>query len=458
VVESEDIPNSREDSFVRNMRHGFRDRAVVTDAPPRTIPDLALVLVFDEILQQACSMGTPVSAAVVRIQDGIPISRRASDALSSDASAYLTQRSASSWKAGQPQLCQDVENDSRFDRGAFRRLRVRSFMVMPVRNKAKAVIAILEAFSSLPQAFRHGDLLLLKRLAGRIAKHIAVAEQTLAAQTAASRPNEPAIPPQKIMDSGRSRFGVRKRPLPGEVWNLLLGGLTIFVAVLLGWALGRTERHNIRQNPSFHPAAVAPPTEAVSESYPPSSAPDADHLVTSVPLTNSSELNPENEKHQGNGAIPKTHSTSSTSGSKHSEASVDDLVVFENGKQIFPRDSRQSETSGGDPSDSKKGSPKPTNGEPVVRVAEQVAEEHLLNRIEPEYPESARDERLQGAVILDVLVDKQGSVSSLSRVSGDTQLTLLAAKAVRQWKFAPLVRDGVPVSFESQITLDFALP
>ena len=460
VVAGEDITATREVSLVAKMPCDLRDEtdALVTDALPRTMPELALVLVFDEIVHQACSISTPLSAAVVRIQDGIPISRTAVDALSSDVSAYLTQRSASSWKAGRPQLCQDVEIDSRFDKGAFRRLRVRSFMIMPVRNEDKVVIAIVEAFSSLPQAFRHGDLLVLKKLAGRIAKHVAVAEQSLASQTVTSKPNEIALPPQKIMDSRRSGFGGRKKRLPGELWNLLLGGLTIFVAVLLGWALGRTERQNVRQNLPLHSAAAVQQARAVSVSYAPSPDPNANHVVKSVPLTNSPELSPENEKQQVSGAIHKAHSASSTSGSKHAEASSDDLVIFQNGKQIFPRESRQSETSGSDASDSEKTSPEPTHSEPAVRVAEQVAEEHLLNRIEPEYPERAREQRLQGTVILNVLVDKQGSVSSLSRVSGDTQLALLAAKAVRQWKFAPLVRDGAPVSFESRITLDFALP
>ena len=93
-----------------------------------------------------------------------------------------------------------------------------------------------------------------------------------------------------------------------------------------------------------------------------------------------------------------------------------------------------------------------------MSVGEDVAEGRLLNRIEPDYPESAREQHLQGTVVLNINVGKDGTVHSLSRVAGDSQLALLAAKAVRQWKFAPLVRDGAPVSFESQVTLSFALP
>lgn len=459
VVEGEESTHIGEVSLSAKIHNVFsrENSTPVTDALPETIPDLALLLVFDEIVHQACSISAAISAAVVRVQEGIPISRAVCDQSLSVVSAYLTQCSATSWKAGLPQLCQDVEVDSRFDRGAFRRLGVRSFVVMPVRNENKVVIGIMEAFSCRPQAFCHGDLLVLKGLARRVEKHIAVAQQTLASQTVAFRPKEPAIPPQRIINSRGSRFSSRKKRLPGDVWNLLLAGLTIGVAILLGWVLGRTEQQTTRQTLPIQSVAAVQEAEGVSESHTSLPDPLANQLVTSAPLTNASGPNPEHERSEANSAIQKTHVTSSTAKSKRSEASVDDVVIFENGKQIFPKESAEAETSSDQP-ESKKRSPESTDSEPAVRLPEQVAEERLVSRIEPDYSEHAREQRLQGTVILNVLVDKQGSVSSLSRVSGDTQLTLLAAKAVRQWKFAPLVRDGAPVSFESRITLDFALP
>jgi TonB family protein len=458
-IEGAKVTHISEVPSAAKIHNGFSQETttLVTDPLPKTIPDLALLLVFDEIVHQACSINAAMSAAVVRIQEGIPISRTVCDQSFSVVSAYLTQCSATSWKAGRPQLCQDVEIDSRFERGTFRRLGIRSFVVMPVRNEDKAVIAIMEAFSRRPQAFCHGDLLALKSLAKRIAKQIGVAEQTLTLQTVAFRPKESAVRPQRITNSRSSRFGTRKMQLPGDVWNLVLAGLTIAVAVLLGWVLGRTKQQTAAQTLPIHSVAAVQQTEAVSESHTSGSDPLANHLMTSVPLTNASEVDLEHERSQANSAIHKTPLTSSTRKSKRSDASVEDVVIFENGKQIFPRESTTSEAASNQP-DSQKGSPGSTNSEPEVRLPEPLAEERLVSRIEPDYSEHAREQRLQGTVILNVQVDKRGSVSSLSRVSGDTQLTLLAAKAVRQWKFAPLVREGVPVNFESRITLDFALP
>ena len=94
---------------------------------------------------------------------------------------------------------------------------------------------------------------------------------------------------------------------------------------------------------------------------------------------------------------------------------------------------------------------------PVV-IAEDVATASLLQRVEPEYPRAAREKRVQGSVVLNVIVSKDGSVEQLVPVTGDSELAPAAAAAVRQWRFKPLVRDGKPIEFESPITLNFALP
>jgi len=59
---------------------------------------------------------------------------------------------------------------------------------------------------------------------------------------------------------------------------------------------------------------------------------------------------------------------------------------------------------------------------------------------------------------VDVVVGSNGQVEVVRPVSGDPRLLLSAAKAVRNWRFAPLVRNGQSVSFESHITFHFAVP
>jgi TonB family protein len=135
-------------------------------------------------------------------------------------------------------------------------------------------------------------------------------------------------------------------------------------------------------------------------------------------------------------------------------------VIFESGNQVFPTKCLGSHHASDSSSNEETKSTQIKSSDPgtPVTVSEDIAEQQLLRRVEPDYPESAREQRLQGKVILNVRVGKDGNVRSLSRVAGDPQLVLLAAKAVQQWKFAPLVREDKPVSFESQVTLSFELP
>lgn len=91
-------------------------------------------------------------------------------------------------------------------------------------------------------------------------------------------------------------------------------------------------------------------------------------------------------------------------------------------------------------------------------LREQAALDRLVNRVEPEYPDEAKARHVQGQVVLDVLVGRDGRVERLSLVQGDPGLRTAASDAVRQWRFKPLVHNGRASSFETHVTLTFALP
>ncbi len=82
----------------------------------------------------------------------------------------------------------------------------------------------------------------------------------------------------------------------------------------------------------------------------------------------------------------------------------------------------------------------------------------LVKKVLPVYPEAAKKERVQAAVVLEVRTDEQGKVRDL-RVTSDTPqiLNQAAMDAVRQWEYEPFVKDGkaVPVAFT--VTVTFAL-
>jgi TonB family protein len=92
-----------------------------------------------------------------------------------------------------------------------------------------------------------------------------------------------------------------------------------------------------------------------------------------------------------------------------------------------------------------------------VRVSSGVAQELLVSKVAPDYPPLAQQARIQGTVILRVIITKSGDVESVELVSGHPLLAPAAMEAVKQWKYQPCVLNGTPVEVETQVIVDFSL-
>ena len=84
--------------------------------------------------------------------------------------------------------------------------------------------------------------------------------------------------------------------------------------------------------------------------------------------------------------------------------------------------------------------------------------EALLRRVEPEYPEEARQQRIQGAVVLEVRIGRDGAIQQVKLVSGQPLLANAAIAAVKQWRFKPRTLKGQPVEMQTRVTLNFRMP
>ena len=78
-----------------------------------------------------------------------------------------------------------------------------------------------------------------------------------------------------------------------------------------------------------------------------------------------------------------------------------------------------------------------------------------VKREEPEWPESARAEGIQGMVQVLITVDPQGSVANAEALTGPAVLRLSAVNAVKRWKFRPVIRNGRAVFAYTQSTVNF---
>ncbi len=92
-----------------------------------------------------------------------------------------------------------------------------------------------------------------------------------------------------------------------------------------------------------------------------------------------------------------------------------------------------------------------------VRVSQGVTEGMVLRRVQPNYPPLARQARIQGDVILQAEISKEGAIENLRVISGHPMLAPAAIDAVKQWRYKPYFLNGEPVAVETQITVKFSL-
>lgn len=92
-----------------------------------------------------------------------------------------------------------------------------------------------------------------------------------------------------------------------------------------------------------------------------------------------------------------------------------------------------------------------------VRVSSGVAEGHLLAPIQPSYPAIAREAHIQGQVVIEAIISKQGLVEQAHIVSGQPMLAQAALAAVIRAHYQPYKLNGEPVEVETTISIDFVL-
>jgi TonB family protein len=93
-----------------------------------------------------------------------------------------------------------------------------------------------------------------------------------------------------------------------------------------------------------------------------------------------------------------------------------------------------------------------------VGLPEDLSQSLLLDKVQPSYPEQAVKAGLQGAVVLQAWIDKDGNVRDLKLVDGSLLLGKAAVKAVKQWRYRPYLLNGVAVDAETYVTVNFRLP
>jgi TonB family protein len=446
-------------------------------------PDLALDLVLHELVVRAAQATHAAAAALALVRGNEMVCRAATGHLAPDLGIPLNTRdglSGASLQTRQPQLSVDTEFDPRVDPAISRILGIRSILIVPVfaRNKndnksdhnkneddmMPAVIGLLEMFATTPVAFSATDQKLLEgfseectricEVAHELTLHKPVAtgdalSEIALPQSRTSRRESLNLADQSLADHElvapvptlRSESASRRSPY--EVWTLVLGGLAIlaFVAVsfLIGSRIGWLR-------------SAAP--------YVPFTGPNP------APVSAAQTNQPQPPKQLTKGSSAEKASAKSPP-QKPSAPAPDELVVYEKGKVVFRMKPTRPD---GDPIVQAAATAKINSNPPAgssaakpatpqsVWLAPAEAETRVLTRTEPEYPSAALTAHRSGAVVLEVGVAEDGSVSTVRPLSGDRELSAAATAAVRTWRYRPYRQHDRPTPFQTDVTLTFTLP
>lgn len=92
-----------------------------------------------------------------------------------------------------------------------------------------------------------------------------------------------------------------------------------------------------------------------------------------------------------------------------------------------------------------------------VSVPAGVMSGNKIGGANPRYPTAAKKDKIQGTVVLDAVIGKDGSIHKLTVVSGPKELRKSASDAVRTWKYKPHLQNGHPVEVETKINVIYTL-
>jgi len=95
--------------------------------------------------------------------------------------------------------------------------------------------------------------------------------------------------------------------------------------------------------------------------------------------------------------------------------------------------------------------------EAPIRAVGSIKAPQLITRVDPIYPEIARQARVEGIVIIEATTDKYGRVANMKVLRSIPLLDQAAKDAVAQWVYEPMVINGRPRGVIFTVTVIFKL-
>jgi TonB family protein len=430
--------------------------------------NLALEIVLHEIVEQVC-LSTGATGAAIVLMNGEEMVCRARSGTTVPALgtrlAGATGLSGECLRTREMQRCDDVLTDARADAEASQSLGVRSAMIYPLLEGGE-MLGMLEIFSSRAAAFGQREKNTLEAFAGRIRENLLRARRSFRdAEEVGERkhkaePNfgtlnppleEMVIPEAELAVEEGAGAAARVAAEEGsrggfDYLTLALGAVVLACAVLLGTLVEMRmgQGHSRPMARGLQPPALekSAPEPVAGVAVGGTGAPEK--AVEPADASDTRQAN-------GQSADSAAGADRGMAGKKQSsqEPTPGTLTVYENGQEVFHLNSGGEAGKGGGPME---------RTSSVEREVGGGAENIVVKRTEPEYPEEARAQGVQGPVVVYVRIGRAGGVVDVKLVSGSPLLAPSAMAAVKQWKFKPRVVNGRAVEMETTVTLNFRLP
>jgi len=99
----------------------------------------------------------------------------------------------------------------------------------------------------------------------------------------------------------------------------------------------------------------------------------------------------------------------------------------------------------------------PLTARELVRIGGAIKQPKLVKKVSPQYPLLAQLARVSGIVIIEAHVGVDGRVKNARVLRGPALLNEPALEAVGQWRYAPLLLNGIPTEFLLTVVVTFRL-
>jgi protein TonB len=93
----------------------------------------------------------------------------------------------------------------------------------------------------------------------------------------------------------------------------------------------------------------------------------------------------------------------------------------------------------------------------TLSISSRLMAGNLLDKTVPQYPTIAKETHIQGTVVLQATIAKDGTIQNLRVINGPPMLQQAAIDAVRSWRYKPYLLNGEPVEVETTINVVFNL-